>query len=43
MRVKLDVVLEKPTCVNSMRVEKSNAFGGHIIEIPQLGLEKVYT
>ena len=26
-----------------MKAEKSNAFGGHIIEIPQLGLEKVYT
>lgn len=34
---------EGPTSENFMKAEKSNAFGGHIIEIPQLGLEKVYT
>ena len=40
LKEKLDVVLEGLTCENSMKAEKSNAFGERIIEIPLLSLKK---
>jgi hypothetical protein len=43
MQGKSGVAIEGLPCVSFMKAEKSNAFGGHIIEIPQLDLEKVYT